>query len=368
MRQISLHKTYFVNSVKVHVLFQAAIWSLLIKFCYAIAGMVALEGSGILDIFFRNDSAWYSIIAHSGYPSTPPNAEQSVFSFFPLYPTLVAAIMQTGCGFHAAALVVSVGTLFIWLEGMRRLLHHKGWTSREYLRFIFLFQLLPFHHFHQMFYTEQLFTGVLVWLLLAFEKQRHTAVWVLSFLLALIRPTGLIFSASLFILYLPAVTFANISAIKKHLIRCLPLTGAPLALGSWMLYLHHHAGDFLAFSRAQPAWGRRYSWPWESFFNHHDPAITFLSIYSLLILLFWVWLLRSASWNEKFFHALQFLFPLSTAQVISFPRYVSANIPAFLHLRSWLNHRHFALILALSGMLHIIAFTTWLYNTPVWSF
>jgi hypothetical protein len=332
-------------------------------------GYFLLDAPSLLDIFFRNDSAWYALIVANGYPAHAPDGlEQTVFSFFPLYPALLSFFTLTGISFNLAAVVFSlIGSLlfchlvFIWLG-------RHGWSDRTIFRFLVVYQLLPFHHFVHMFYTEQLFVLLFAWLLLAYENKKHLQVLVAAFLITLSRPTGLIYCAALPLLYLPSLSTFDKKTIYAHFLRALPLAGAPLALASWMIYLYFHTGDALAFSHSQIAWDRKYTWPWMSLFNNSDPYIALLSSWAILFIVIAFYLLRKRNVWHHIFHGINLLFPLITGQVISYPRYVSVNLELFSNLQGYLTGKYFILIVLTTAMLHFLVFIGWLYNVPVLSY
>jgi uncharacterized membrane protein (UPF0136 family) len=203
------------------------------------------------------------------------------------------------------------------------------------------------------------------WILLSLEEGHAIRLFFLSLLLALTRPTGLIYAATIPLLFLVNL---NLHSIKSWLLRCLPLLGAPAGLFLWMLYLHLHCGDALAFSHAQSGWNRSYQWPWESLFNQHALSITMLSIHAILVLLFSIIAFRKAGPGMQLFQAINLLFPLSTGQVISYPRYASANLPLFFSVRKYLTGRYFPIILGVAAILHLFVYYTWVKNLPIWSY
>jgi len=346
----------------------AVLISLLLKLLYALCGMLWVDGSGFFDAFFRNDSAWYQIIAEQGYPEVLPDVHmQTPFSFFPLYPTLIALITKTGLTFHPAAFLLSCIGSFMWIHLSFLLLRRRGWQDSAIFRFLLLFQVFPFHHFHHMFYSEQLWMLVFTALLLALDLRHSGWVFLLAALLVLSRPTGLVYAATLPLLYLTPTTWKVRSELTGWLKRCIPLLGAFFGLGIWMLYLRLHCGDALAFSKAQHAWDRGLGWPWVAFFNNGETAITVLSIYALLMLSGVVWVFRRQGW-KLLFHLVNLIFPLSTGQIISWPRYASADLPAWLELSTWLQGRRFFAVLSILALLHMVVWNAWLRNIPVWSY
>jgi hypothetical protein len=338
----------------------------ILKAIYLLLGIFWGSDAHWLDVFHRNDSSWYAMIAEHGYPvQAPQPGVESEFAFFPLYPLAVRLFMFLLGDFQQAAFAFSLLTGMGWIVLMFKLLRVYGWEDFEIYRLLSLFQLLPFHHFHHVYYTEQLFVVLFTWILLSLEEGHAIRLFFLSLLLALTRPTGLIYAATIPLLFLVNL---NLHSIKSWLLRCLPLLGAPAGLFLWMLYLHLHCGDALAFSHAQSGWNRSYQWPWESLFNQHALSITMLSIHAILVLLFSIIAFRKAGPGMQLFQAINLLFPLSTGQVISYPRYASANLPLFFSVRKYLTGRYFPIILGVAAILHLFVYYTWVKNLPIWSY
>ena len=337
-----------------------------LKSVYIFSGLFWIGNNDWLSTFHRNDSSWYALIAENGYPSEAPvSGVESAFAFFPLYPMLIRLIMPFAGSFAFAAFLLSLLTGLLWISVSFRLLRHLQWSDREIFRFLTLFQLLPFHHFHHVFYTEQLFLLLLTGIMLSLEQRNAVLLFILSLLLALTRPTGLIYAATLPLLFL---TDFSIPSLKNWFKHCLPLLGAPLGIFLWMGFLKLHCGDALAFSHAQSGWNRGYSWPWESLFNDGQLATALISVYTLLLLTLAAYLFRKASPGAKFFQVINLLFPLSTGQVISYPRYASANLPLYLRLRSMLEAPYFPWICGIAAILHLALFYAWVMNLPIWSY
>ncbi|MBU6323947.1 MAG: hypothetical protein KJS92_00530 [Bacteroidetes bacterium] len=339
---------------------------LCLKFIYILLGLLWQGNNDWLSVFHRNDSSWYALIAENGYPTVPPQpGTESEFAFFPLYPALVSIFMPLLGTFHQAAFAFSLLTGLLLITLCFRLLRQLEWSDREIFRFLALYQLLPFHHFHHVFYSEQLFLLILAGIMLSLEQRSTALLFALSALLALTRPTGLIYAATLPLLYLPNF---NVPAFIDWVRRCWPLMGAPFGIFLWTGYLKLHCGDALAFSHAQSGWNRKYCWPWESLFNDGNTAIILISIYAVLILITALTMFRRSGFGVILFHGINLLFPLSTGQVISYPRYTSANLPLFLRLRSFLEAPYFPWILALAATLHLFIYYAWVMNLPIWSY
>lgn len=117
--------------------------------------------------------------------------------------------------------------------------------------------------------------------------------------------------------------------LRQKLKLVLALSGAAIAILLWSIYLWLRCGDPLAYSHAQAAWGRHFTWPWESFFYHHRWDIQVLSIYTLVLLLFAGIAMISAKKSDKYFVAINAIFPLITGNLNSYYRFFAVILPAF---------------------------------------
>ncbi|MFN7094095.1 MAG: mannosyltransferase family protein [Burkholderiales bacterium] len=235
------------------------------------------------------DCKWYLTIINNGYDlhvRKHPRVWNGLanWAFFPLYPYSVKLLVAlTG----ASALVTGVllNQAFILLALCLFYLYLKLFVDEFNSRFgVILLAFSPFSIYFASLYTEALF---LLLSLAAFYFMRTKRLWLSAIcggLLSATRPVGVMFSLVYF--------YARVkqSGIRVGiLISCL-LTVSGL-LG-YMLYLHFHTGDFLAFQHIQKGWGRKGldtqhlgSQVWRMLSDFHNSIIFLFSVAISLYLL-----------------------------------------------------------------------------------
>jgi hypothetical protein len=198
------------------------------------------------------DCQWYLTIINDGYDSHVRHAPKvwkglANWAFFPLYPLIVKY-----CLLITKASPVAVGTLlnqsFILLALHVFYLYLKLSLNELNSRFgVFLLAFSPFSIYFASLYTEALF---LLLSLSAFYFMRINRPYISALcggLLSATRAVGVMFSISYFY-----SQYKNSSIKKAILGGVLSVSG----LACYMLYLHVHMGDALAFQHIQHAWGR----------------------------------------------------------------------------------------------------------------
>ena len=331
---------------------KAIVFAFSVKLLYIIIGNLFPGGwngfDHILDVLSRNDSGWYHQIARDGYPLTPPVAgEQSPFAFFPLYPALIALLrpffllftQNQDLVFVLSAFALHILTTVLWVKVVFQYLECKGFTGKQIFIFLALFQCFPFHYFHHVFYSEQLFTVLVFWLLYATHRRLAVYTAMAAFFLTLCRPTGIMISLGVGFMVLHEAGWLSIFKSKARISVLFSLVAAPLALILWSVYLQYHCGDALAFSHSQGAWGRHYTWPWESLFPNGYWYVQLVSAYVFFLFLLTIWLFRFAGLGEKLFMGINMIFPLITGNVTSYYRFMSVLPPFFIRLVGILERR-----------------------------
>jgi hypothetical protein len=246
---------------------RAILFAFAVKFFYLLIGNLFPGGwngwEHVLDVLSRNDSGWYHQIARDGYPvNAPQPGEQSPFAFFPLYPGLIALLRpvfliftsNTDLVFVLSAFSLHVVTTLLWVRLAFQYLETLGLSPKQIFIFLALFQCFPFHYFHHVFYSEQLFTVLVLWLLFAAHKLKMLQTAAAAFLLTLCRPTGIVISVGVGFLVLQQSGWWAIFKTRRNLKVLFSLIAAPLALLLWLGYLQWRCGDALAFSHSQGAW------------------------------------------------------------------------------------------------------------------
>jgi dolichyl-phosphate-mannose-protein mannosyltransferase len=199
------------------------------------------------------DGKWYRLVASDGYLLVP--GRQSDPAFFPLYPLLLRAGHALGVSYATAGIVLSNVAFLVALvavHALTRELFGEGFAHRAAV----YLAIVPFGYVFSMDYPESVVLAAIALAPLAALRRRWALAGVLAAAAALARPEGVFLAFPLL-------------AIAAQQRRALTPSGRGLALGaivapgaalaSYPLYLDRALHDPLAWSRAERAWGRRFS-------------------------------------------------------------------------------------------------------------
>lgn len=234
--------------------------------------------SELLQHWSRLDAEWYLGIAVGGYSGAAQSA------FFPLFPALIRAVVACGVPPMIAGMAVAnLGALAaFWVVGEIARQERGPEVVRPTL---LAFASYPLAFFTFTVYPEGLFVAVMGGALLCARRGRWTGATVLAFFAGLTRPTAVA-------LVLPLLwEFGQ----QHHWLRGVHgrqrwkllarwgavVSGVPLAVGGYALFLWSRFGEPLAFARVQRTnWGRYPVTPWgflETVFRqlHHSHLLTF---------------------------------------------------------------------------------------------
>ena len=283
----------------------------------------------------RHDSGWYQKIALNGYPADPKDLGepyvQTEWAFFPLYPLLIRATMSVGFSDPVLAMEVLSWPLMILavigFAGLsRRLLSER--TAHFAL---LLFVCFPFSIFLHVHYSEALFLSLLFASFNAIHDRRSVVASFLLAALVLVRPSGLFMlpPALLFHMERSGHLFSDPRHYHRSLWIAIP---AVICFSAYTFFQFQMTGDPFAFSSAQAGWGRRLSWPWESFFSSGDIATQIESIYTILLIPFAIFLLKDQPRSFQLLVLINILMPLLSGSVDSMTRFTLVMFPLFLGL------------------------------------
>lgn len=201
----------------------------------------------------RLDCKWYLTIIQNGYdlvPRTYPKlwAGLANWAFFPLYPYIVKIIASI---FNLSPVITGVllNQFFVFLALLIFYKYLNLFIDDLSSRFgVLLLAFSPFSVYFASLYTEALFLLLSLAGFYFMRINRPVISAICGGLLSATRPVGMMFSLPYFLYYISR------GKINLKIIIC---TGLSLSgLGLYMLYLHYHTGDFLAFSHIQKGWGR----------------------------------------------------------------------------------------------------------------
>jgi hypothetical protein len=189
-------------------------------------------GDLVFGTFAQWDAGWFVRIARHGY-----DTEQSA-AFFPLYPLVVRAVAVVLRSAVAAGVVVSLASAAGAASLLFRLSRSRG--------AVLLLALYPVAYVFTSIYSDALFLFLAIASFLAAVRGRSVAAGVLGALAVATRLLGFALLPALVVLLW-----------KRGPSKLVPLLLLPAALGAYMLYLHEHFGDALAFSHAEGAFWLR---------------------------------------------------------------------------------------------------------------
>jgi hypothetical protein len=353
-----------------------------IRLLYLVGAVVAVlwrPGHGGLhawgpfgDLFFgsfaRWDAGWFVAIARHGYDN------RQAAAFFPLYPLVVRAVAFVVRSDVAAGVFVSVASAAGVAVLVRRLAR-----SRDS---VLLLALYPLAFVFTAPYSDAFFLFLALAAFEAAVRGRSLTAGVLGGLAVASRLLGLAL--------LPALA---VLLWRRGALRLAPLLLLPAALGGYMLYLHEHFGDALAFAHAEGVYWQRHTPPlgplqglWDALRSgeqgaaqlvlhlpggHYGAAEQF-AIWNVvyLLLLAAAWWLTWAAWKRLgpaygLYSAATLVIVLSSpadvVPLVSLPRFLLADFPIFFALADLLAGRPQARrivldVFAAVGAVAIVAF------------
>lgn len=299
-------------------------------------------GWGVLGVLAgRWDSTWYFRVAREGYPSVLPegtgNPAQTTLGFFPVFPMVTKAVSKLlGIGLPTAALLVNtvaaaVAVLLLWR--LTRLLFDRETADRT----AFLFCFFPGSYAFSYAYTEAVFLACAIGFLLLVHTERYWAAAAVGAFGSAVRPNGYVFALCL--------AFVVLTAWRRSGRRRPPATVFAPAVAfagfaAFMVYLHFHLGDAMAWQRAlERGWGQRLDITSTAFhrtvdyFTAPNEYLNFLVPAALVLLLIpWAWLFLKARLPAVFvLYTAAMLIPILLSSALALtPRHVLVAFPLFM--------------------------------------
>ena len=355
-----------------------------------IAPFRAYEGRTdlLFNTFAQWDAQWFVHIADHGYDS------KQATSFFPLYPLLVHALSWVVHSTVVAGVLLSLvaaGVAAVLLVEIARPVLGPG-GARDLLLLVALY---PLAFVFTAVQSDALFLALSAGAFLAALRGRAWIAGICGGLAVATRLVGLALLPALLLLLWPRR--------RRELVRLAPLLLIPDALAAYMLYLHEHVGDWLAFQHAQQIYWLRtthklgpLSGLWESIqsgrrgaaelvlhlprgqgapagYMAREQVATWNAIHLLLLLAALV--LTWVAW-KRLGHAFG-LYSLATLALVllsppayfplaSFDRYLLADFPVFLALAALLRDHPRARQIVLYTFAAVGAVAAVGYSRKVW--
>jgi hypothetical protein len=230
----------------------------------------------------RWDSAWYLVIAHSGYRPALGHLTAPRAAFFPLYPLGIRAISWLGSPPILAGVTISLVAFAASLYGIHRLttleLRRRGQEAGAHAAQAARLAVLatafaPMAFFFSAVYSESLYLALSVGLFWAARHGRWRTAGLLGGLAAATRSTGLVLVVPALMIYLCGPREDRppdrARSGRRRLLpsyrldaQALWLCLIPAGTALFSLGLALAGGDALAPFRAQGVWGRHLAGPY----------------------------------------------------------------------------------------------------------
>lgn len=318
-----------------------------------------------LNVWGRWDAQHYLNIATNGYQGTE-------VAFFPLYPFLIHVLGGLIGNHLTAGLVISNLSFFIALAFLYALVRLEYGDDTVAYHAIFYTAIFPTAIFFSAVYTESLFLALTVGSVYYARHGNYVTAGIFGALASLTRVEGMLTAIPLAYEAWRGWRERRGTTLTRGAIGVLLV---PTGLLAYMAYLYALVGDPLYFLKVQDNWHRHLAPPWVSIANtiseiakhplassgsvNHMIELAFTFAFLALMVVAFRTLRPSYSW----YFAASLLVPMSTASLMSMPRFVLVIFPAFILMALWgrnplINSAIVALSLPLLGLFAVL-FADW---------
>jgi Gpi18-like mannosyltransferase len=302
---------------------------------------VTESANPLLAVWGHWDAVHYLDISNRGYYGTD-------MAFFPLYPSLIHFVGHFTGHELIAGLLISNIAFFFGLLFFYKLAEHQFNRAIAH-RAIFYVSIFPTAIFFSAVYTESLFFALTVASFYYIREHKWITAGLIGALAALTRSEGVLLVVPFAIELIatartmPLSRFFAPARLQRVLVG---LAAIPLGLGLYMAWLWVLHGDPLYFSHVQTNWNRHLAWPWVAGYNAYkivahsksllvtaDELIEIaFTVLMVVVTIAGAFRLR-ASYTA--YSALSIIVPMSTASLMSMPRFALVLFPMFLVLAIW---------------------------------
>lgn len=214
----------------------------------------AIVPQWFLDMWYRWDSGWYLNIIKNGYQGIQELGD--AHAFFPLFPSLVRTILNflpVSWRSDSVILLLGLGVANLCFVGgmwlLARLINELYDSGKVANYTAMTLAFFPTSYIFSTFYPESLFLILSVATYYFIIKERWYLVIILSVLLTLTRPTGVLILVPL------AIELITRSKYKW---------GPAVAMLTTLVAFTYVGQSAIV---AQQAWGKAITWPWETLLN-----------------------------------------------------------------------------------------------------
>jgi hypothetical protein len=317
-----------------------------------------------LNVWGRWDAQHYLAIASNGYSGKE-------MAFFPLYPWLIH-VLGGAIGDHlTAGLIISSLCFFIALGYLYALVRLEFGDDTTAYHAIFYTAVFPTAIFFSAVYTESLFLALKVASVYYARHGNYITAGIFGALASMTRVEGVLTAIPLAYEAWSGWRERRGTTLTRGVIG---VALVPAGLLAYMAYLGALVGDPLFFTKVQDNWGRHLAPPWSIINTVHaiaaGPLASTASVNHMIELAFTLAFLglmivafRMLRPSYSWYFAASLLVPMSTASLMSMPRFVLVIFPAFMMLALWgrnplVNSAIVALSLPLLGLFTVL-FADW---------
>lgn len=318
-----------------------------------------------LNVWGRWDAQHYLAIATTGY-------QGNEMAFFPLYPFLVHVLGGLIGNHLTAGLIISNLSFFIALAYLYALVRLEYGDDTVAYHAIFYTAIFPTAIFFSAVYTESLFLALTVASVYYARHGNYVTSGVFGALASMTRVEGMLTAIPLAYEAWRGWRERRGTTLTRGIIG---VALVPAGLFTYMTYLYALVGDPLFFLKIQDNWHRHLAPPWVSIINTvHAIAVQPLAssesvnhmielAFTLAFLVLMVVAFRTLRPSYSWYFAASLLVPMSTASLMSMPRFVLVIFPAFMLMALWgrnplVNSAIVALSLPLLGLFTVL-FADW---------
>jgi len=318
-----------------------------------------------LNVWGRWDAQHYLTIATNGYSGNE-------VAFFPLYPWLIH-VLGGAIGDHlTAGLIISNLSFFVALGYLYALMRLEYGDDNVAYHAIFYTAIFPTAIFFSAVYTESLFLALTVASVYYARHGNYVTAGIFGALASMTRVEGMLTAIPLAYEAWSGWRERRGTTLTRGIIG---VALVPTGLLLYMGYLWALVGNPLYFMQVQDNWNRHLAWPWVSIINtvreiakgplasagtvNHMIELAFTIVFLVLMVVSF----RTLRLSYSLYFAASLLVPMSTASLMSMPRFVLVIFPAFMLLALWgrnpvVNSAIVALSLPLLGLFTVL-FADW---------
>lgn len=323
-----------------------------------------LDTSNPYSLMCQWDCNYYKSIIYSGYQlhANPidggPVSGQANWAFFPLLPIISKGLIYL---FHSELSVIVFNQLLLLVSLFLIYDYAKRKISLDIAVVSSLFLAISSENIYFMsIYTESLFLFLSLVILFYLERRMYFLACITCGVLSAVRFPGFL-AVILIIYYLWSdgkIKINNFINLKLPIYFLISILG----LLSYMIYLHYHVGDSLAFYHIQKAWGRINDswWNYSNILRNGTIVDRIILVISIIGL---TYLYKKKLFNEFVFLFLAVSLAIASKSLQSFSRQILANYAFYILIAASINRRLLVLVFALIVFLMLNLSFTFLWFT-----